>query len=232
MRMRRWFWLLLGIMVLSGSWTETVRAAVPVWQEYRSGGCKVVSVHPRPQATFVWTGRCQDGYLEGPGVLQWFEAGALSDKFVGSFARGKAQGKGILSWAFPAARYEGEFVAGLRSGQGSQVFANGDRYDGEWRDDQPQGRGIYVWINEDRYEGEFVAGLAQGKGRMEWNDGTRYEGDFFRGQPHGKGVKTWIKGSRYEGDFVNGQMHGVGEFTLRSGRIFRGRWENSNFLGP
>ena len=219
----------MGVAFLTGM---TSAAAEPVWLEYQSGGCKVVSVHLRPNATFTWTGRCQNGYLDGAGTLQWFEAGAPTDRYIGSFWRGKAQGKGILTWAFPAARYEGDFVGGLRSGTGSQVFANGDHYDGDWREDQPEGKGVYVWINEDRYEGDFVAGQAQGKGVKIWADGTRYEGDFLNGQPHGKGVKTWIKGARYEGDFVNGQMQGYGVITLRNGRVFQGRWENSNYLGP
>lgn len=222
----------LAITVLWSVLTGTVAAADRVWQEVQADGCRVVTVHLRPNATFVWTGRCLDGYLDGPGALQWVEAGAPSDRFVGAFVRGKAHGFGILTWAFPAARYEGEFSFGLRSGTGIQVFANGDRYEGEWREDQPHGRGVYVWINEDRYEGEFVDGAAQGQGTMAWADGSRYDGEFQAGLPHGRGVKTWVKGSRYEGEFVKGQMHGYGVFTLRNGRVFQGRWENSNYLGP
>ena len=32
---------------------------------------------------------------------------------------------------------------------------NGDRYDGEWFADQREGQGVVVYANGDRYEGEF-----------------------------------------------------------------------------
>jgi len=202
------------------------------WQAHPSTGCKVWNADPGADMAFTWTGDCKNGYIDGVGTLQWYEKGVPGDKYVDQYLRGKAHGRGVFTWTFPSARYEGDFLDGQRSGKGVQFFANGDRYEGDWRNDFPNGKGLYIWINEDRYQGDFVDGKPQGKGIEIWTEGTRYEGDFSNGLPNGKGIKTWVKGARYEGDIINGKMHGYGVITLRNGREFRGRWENDNYLGP
>jgi len=39
-------------------------------------------------------------------------------------------------------RYNGNWVADIRNGQGVQYYDNGTKYDGEWKDNKKHGKGI------------------------------------------------------------------------------------------
>lgn len=46
----------------------------------------------------------------------------------------------------------GDFIDGLRNGQGTYTYSNGDKYTGEWSNDFKSGRGEYAY----RYAGAVV----------------------------------------------------------------------------
>ena len=146
------------------------------WQTHKETGCKAWSFNPGKDTTFSWTGGCKDGYVDGFGTLEWIEAGQPGDKYIGQYLLGKEHGKGTFVWVNRGARYEGDFVNGLRSGKGIQSFADGERYEGEWRDDLPNGKGVQTWIKGARYEGDFVNGHMHGYGALTLKNGRVFRG--------------------------------------------------------
>ena len=97
--------------------------------------------------------------------------------YSGPCVNGLAQGKGV---AGGTARYEGEFKAGMKHGQGVKRWPNGDTYEGEFFEDRRQGRGVYTW------------------GRGPW-EGERYEGEFANDQRNGTGTYRYASGDVYSG---------------------------------
>lgn len=150
--------------------------ALGSWQVDKQTGCKAWSYNPGKDTTFTWTGECKDGYVEGTGTLQWMEAGETSDKYIGQYFHGREHGKGSFVWVARGARYEGDFVFGLRSGKGAQSFANGERYEGDWTSDLPNGKGVQIWIKGARYEGDFVNGQMHGQGTLTLRNGRAFRG--------------------------------------------------------
>lgn len=49
--------------------------------------------------------------------------------------------------------YVGEYKDGMRHGQGTHTYANGDKYVGEWKDDMRHGQGTATLA-----DGEVVSG--------------------------------------------------------------------------
>jgi hypothetical protein len=45
-------------------------------------------------------------------------------------------------------------------------FCNGDQYDGHWEDDRMDGEGTYVFASGDRFVGSFSQGRRQGFGTL------------------------------------------------------------------
>jgi hypothetical protein len=167
-----------------------------------ANGCKVYDPNPQPDETVTWSGRCLDGYADGPGVVQWLLAGKPGSRFEGMLVRGKSEGQG--SEVFQnGARFDGTFHEGERTGKGISTFPNGDRYEGDWLHDKHTGHGVQTRANGDRYEGEFADGKWSGKGTFTSSSGERYSGDWINNKREGKGEELWGDGSRYVGEFVN-----------------------------
>jgi hypothetical protein len=83
-------------------------------------------------------------------------------------------GKGeYVSKAF---KYQGEFLDGLKHGNGVYIWENGDRFDGTFAQDRPDGRGKYHFANGDSYEGEVKAGVIVGRGAYTTKAGDLFEG--------------------------------------------------------
>ena len=62
-----------------------------------------------------------------------------SETFSGQWRDGKQHGRGK---SCSGDRYEGEFVAGKRSGLGAETKLDGHRFEGEWVDGQRSGLGV------------------------------------------------------------------------------------------
>jgi hypothetical protein len=67
--------------------------------------------------------------------------------------------------------YTGEFVDGLRAGQGRYWSSLGALYEGEWKNGQRDGKGIERYPIGNVYEGQFVADKRDGLGTM-WYPGN------------------------------------------------------------
>jgi len=138
----------------------------------------------------------------------------------GSVYRGATRGTsfhGKGEYVSKSFRYEGDFSEGLKQGEGTYVWENGDRYRGRFTRDLPDGRGRYDFANGDIYEGEVQQGVIVGRGSLASNNGDVFEGSFAGGKPHGMGVYRFANGDRYEGEMDQGHMQGRGRYFSKNG---------------
>ena len=151
-----------------------------------------------------------------PGVRELtFADGSI---YRGAMRGASLHGKGeYVSKAF---KYEGEFSEGLKQGEGTYVWENGDRYQGHFATDRPDGRGKYQFANGDAYEGEVKLGIIAGRGSYTSKNGDVFDGSFSSGKPHGVGVYRYASGDRYEGEMDMGRPHGKGRYYSKNGDRF------------
>jgi uncharacterized caspase-like protein len=148
-----------------------------------------------------------------PGVRELtFADGSI---YRGAMRGASLHGKGeYLSKSF---RYEGEFSEGVKQGEGTYVWENGDRYQGHFANDRPDGRGKYQFANGDAYEGEVRLGVIGGRGSYASKNGDVFDGSFENGKPHGVGVYRFASGDRYEGEMDAGRLQGRGRYYSKNG---------------
>jgi len=151
-----------------------------------------------------------------PGVRELtFADGSI---YRGAMRGASLHGKGeYVSKSF---KYEGEFNEGLKQGEGTYVWENGDRYQGHFASDRPDGRGKYQFANGDAYEGEVKLGIIAGRGSYVSRNGDVFDGSFSNGKPHGIGVYRYASGDRYEGEMDMGRPHGKGRYHSKNGDRF------------
>jgi hypothetical protein len=161
-------------------------AAMPAragdWIQDPRSGCRVWNLFPLEKETVRWLGECRDGKAHGVGKLYWT-------------LKGRQNGF-----------YQGHYAKGVREGQGTFYFQNGNRHTGLYKNDLPNGHGEFVYKN-----------------------GNRYAGDFSNGTFHGKGAFHFRNGDRYVGGFSSNVFHGHGTFTRRDGYSMTGIFEGGKF---
>eukprot|EP00471_Norrisiella_sphaerica_P011568 CAMPEP_0184503092 /NCGR_PEP_ID=MMETSP0113_2-20130426/51681_1 /TAXON_ID=91329 /ORGANISM="Norrisiella sphaerica, Strain BC52" /LENGTH=193 /DNA_ID=CAMNT_0026892513 /DNA_START=30 /DNA_END=612 /DNA_ORIENTATION=+ len=105
------------------------------------------------------------------------------DKYEGTYADGKRNGRGKYSWSPPKSAeeeedqksgtvYEGDFKGGKKHGEGVVKYEDGSEYRGEWKDGLKCGKGVYYYSNGDSYIGQ-------------WNKDLREEKEFIHFQSAG-----------------------------------------------
>lgn len=110
-------------------------------------GCKVLNAHPQPSESITWSGGCENGFAQGPGILQWFENGQAAERYVGDMRGGQMDGHGILNTG-NGGRYEGEFRDGAANGFGQWTTANGT-FSGEWKNGCLTDGNRRAWVGGD-----------------------------------------------------------------------------------
>jgi hypothetical protein len=171
--------------------------------------CKIASVRPAPVSELSWNGKCDDGYAEGKGVLEW-RAGEKSEKYrlEATLARGVIQGDATLNRA-DGTKYIGTFSHGVPDGKGYFSYPSGMQYEGEVKNGRREGVAEALFPNGDDYKGQWKDGKPDGTGRMEYKLGGAYEGEWKLGKRHGTGTLTYAgSGRRYTGQFVEGLIEG------------------------
>jgi hypothetical protein len=147
----------------------------------------------------------------------------------GSIYRGAMRGAilhGKGEYVSKSFKYEGDFNEGLKQGEGTYVWENGDRYQGHFAADRPDGKGKYQFANGDAYEGEVQAGVINGRGSYTSKNGDVFDGSFLNGKPNGVGVYRFASGDRYEGEMQAGNMHGRGRYVAKNGDRVEGAFAN------
>ena len=148
-----------------------------------------------------------------PGVRELtFADGSI---YRGAMRGASLHGKGeYISKSF---KYEGEFSEGLKQGEGTYVWENGDKYRGHFAADRPDGKGHYEFANGDTYQGDVQMGVIVGRGSYTTKGGDVFEGSFANGKPNGVGIYRFASGDRYEGEMAAGVMQGRGRYYTKSG---------------
>ena len=72
------------------------------------------------------------------------------------------------------------------------TYANGDQYQGDFVNGLREGEGVYTFANTDVYEGAFEAGQFHGKGKFTTHLGDVYEGYLTHGHITGFGKITFL----------------------------------------
>ena len=164
----------------------------------------------------VYEGHFANGKAEGHGW--WFDIEGSS--YRGEWTGGKRNGSGVYyfapgaptftsnqsqtgaakhdgsaaAWPIPLGSdvvlYDGEWVAGLRQGDGRAWYAKGEYYTGHFEAGQRAGEGTTVFgILDDTHihsiTGSYESGLLHGRGSMEARDGGLWRASWERGQPVG-----------------------------------------------
>jgi hypothetical protein len=95
---------------------------------------------------------------------------------------------GFGTWTSPTGEsYSGEYVHGVRCGQGCRKFVNADG------------------VSTQKYNGEFRNGVYNGHGSMVMKSGTRYVGGWRKGKYDGEGTKTLVNGAWKQGKYELGE---------------------------
>jgi uncharacterized caspase-like protein len=138
----------------------------------------------------------------------------------GSIYRGAVKGQNLHGrgeYISKTWRYDGEFNEGLKEGEGTYTWENGDKYAGHFTTDRPDGSGKYTFSNGDSYEGEVKAGIIVGRGTFRKQNGDVFEGSFVDGKPTGIGIYRFASGDRYEGEMAAGNLQGKGRYFSSNG---------------
>jgi hypothetical protein len=131
--------------------------------------------------------------------------------------------------------FDGNFVDGLRDGEGVYTSADGHRYEGSWKNDKRHGPGTQTFSSKGKdgkpgwsgtYEGEWFENKKHGRGIFTYVNGDRYEGQWVNGKKDGYGIYSYANQDRYEGQFSKDNIHGQGIFIYKNGDQCVGRWKN------
>ena len=117
-------------------------------------------------ATFP-NGATYEGFYKNglrDGVGRYVFAGGKGS-YSGDWVGGLKHGQGRLRYP-DGSRFVGEFQAGKRHGQGTLTYPNGDKYCGGWAQDLKQGQGAYLYKAD---QTTFVG---------EWNNGKCQDGEW------------------------------------------------------
>ena len=170
-----------------------------------------------------WTGR----------VIVYADPEKTIPLYQGRLEQGVLQGNGKEYDAEGLVSYEGQFLDGLRSGEGKAYEAGVLCYEGQFADDLYQGRGKLYQDGALSYEGDFEAGLAEGTGTAYYKDGTTaYRGQFAGGLYEGTGTAYDTAGALlYEGAFSQGLYNGTGRLYLEPDQWIDAEFQTGQPMG-
>jgi len=89
-------------------------------------GCLVWIEQYVSSDSIKWDGSCKDGYANGKGILEWYEAKTHTATYNGQMLKGKMTGRGKLV-IDNFATFEGKFLNGELNGKGAAYFSNGGK---------------------------------------------------------------------------------------------------------
>ncbi|MFZ2107046.1 MAG: retroviral-like aspartic protease family protein [Roseiarcus sp.] len=102
-----------------------------------------------PEESVTWSGLCKDGVATGPGVVQWFKSGKISNRIEVNYRDGR-ESIGQVTVTYPTGEKYFGFLneyTGLREGRGTLAYPNGLVFIGGWKDGQREGEGTFYAVN-------------------------------------------------------------------------------------
>ena len=117
-------------------------------------------------------------------------------------------------------------------GQGTFVWANGNKYIGKVFKGKRDGSGIMMFGEHDRlgmrsYSGYWVNDVPSGEGSMVMTNGEFYIGEISNGKKNGNGTLTFAKDDErlsYTGDWTFDEMTGQGTMIWKNNDTYSGNW--------
>lgn len=135
--------------------------------------------------------------------------------------------RGNNTFLFPNGnRYIGDYKGNRMHGKGEFYWTNGNTYRGDFKDGKRHGDGVLTFYNGSSYSGQWKNGYMEGTGIYTWTNGNTYTGDFLRGFREGHAVFVWGNGDRYTGSFKKDLMDGYGEYSTVNGESFSGHYRD------
>mmetsp|Transcript_874 Transcript_874/g.1543 ORF Transcript_874/g.1543 Transcript_874/m.1543 type:complete len:426 (+) Transcript_874:467-1744(+) len=152
-----------------------------------------------------------------------YEDGSM---YLGQWLGGIRVGQGVMQ--FPdGSKYEGEFAGDNMQGLGKYTFASGNTYIGQYNIGKREGMGRYKWQNSGQlYNGMWEDDRRSGSGTHFWDDAALYQGKWIMGLQEFNGVFDWPDGRRYIGEVKNGMRHGYGISVAQNGAKIANVWKN------
>jgi hypothetical protein len=145
--------------------------------------------------------------------------------YEGEMTNSNYNGKGkLISQNY---EYDGEFVDGEKTGEGTIKYKDGTEYTWRFSQNNFNGYGNMKWNNDLEYKGYFKDNCLEGNGTLFNKRGEKYEGNFEKNAFHGKGKYIYSNGDEYEGDFEYGIRKGRGIYKKNNGFIYEGLWDNN-----
>ncbi len=126
--------------------------------------------------------------------------------------------------------FVGEYQNGVPNGQGSYIYANGNKHVGEFKDGERNGQGTVSYANGDQFRGEFKDGKHSGLGTFISANGNKYIGELKNDKRNGQGTQTFANGSKYVGEWKDSKYDGQGIFTYSDGIVQEGIWADNQFV--
>ena len=159
---------------------------------------------------------------------------ANGDIYEGEFHENMACGKGRFETADGNVVFEGDFQDNLPEGTGVKVSFCKERYEGDFCAGKKHGNGEQKQEGVYHYIGSFKNDMYDGEGEYVYEDGTgrHYQGNWENGKYHGQGNYTFQNGDLYHGSYVNGKKQGQGKLTMNEKGIFyEGNWQEGKQHG-
>lgn len=168
--------------------------------------------------TVLFTGRLEEGKMEGEGTLYDEEGNCI---YQGEFQNNQYEGAGTAYYKNGVVQYAGNFSGGKMDGQGREHYKNGVlKYRGQFAQGIYEGSGkLYYKSGVLKYEGGFAQGIYEGTGRLNYKNGVlKYCGEFAQGIYEGSGKLYYKDGVLgYDGGFAQGLFEGDGEYYDEDG---------------
>lgn len=137
---------------------------------------------------------------------------------MGFFSKLFAGGTKIID--YKNGYYEGEVDAdGIRHGQGTRYFDNGDKFVGTFCHGDFV-IGTWYFASGNKYVGEVdYRGYFEGKGTYYWKDGCKVVAEFRDNEPY-YGTFYWPNGNSCKGHFKNFNLQGECIFYDKEGNAY------------
>ncbi len=227
--------VLLGLLIYFVVWPFLLSTffTARFWQgdeDLADWSGRVIVYYDAEKTVPRYSGTLEDGVLQGRGK-EYDEEGLLT--YEGGFVDGQYSGNGTR-YDGGVLVYEGQFSAGLYEGTGSLYEEGSLVYHGAFAAGAANGMGTAYADGAVCYEGAFVNGLYEGEGTAYYASGTvQYKGAFSAGVYEGLGTAYYPDGTKaYVGSFAAGLYEGEGaEYDEEGGLRYKGSFAEGRYDG-